>query len=99
MRGRPGCGSHRSGDSLWTLLLGSLVDCKISSYLSVPVPMRGHESLLHMNRKRNLGGDPFLHAERKPEAVPWAFPAKSLGTGHQSQEKAAHILGKQSLRF
>ena len=73
-------------------------DCEISSYLSVPVLMRGHESLLPMNQKRNRGGDPFLPAERKSEAVPWALPAKSLGTGHQSQEKAAHILGKQSRR-
>ena len=70
----------------------------ISSYFNVPVPMRGHESLLPTNQKRNLGGDPFLPAERKSEAVPWALPAKSLGTAHQSQEKAAHILGKQSRR-
>ena len=40
-RGQPGCGSQRSGDSPWSLLLGSLVDCKISSYFECSCPYEG----------------------------------------------------------
>lgn len=54
-------------------------DCEFSSYLSVPILMRGHESLLPMNQKRNLGGDPFLPAEKKIRGCALGTSCQELG--------------------
>lgn len=68
----------------------------ISSYLNVPVPVRGHESLLPMNQKRNHRLGPFSSCREKIRGCALGTSCQSLGTAHQSQEKAAHILGNRA---